>query len=182
MFIFSRFNSIILMFYFHFFEFVLAYFSIFFNWFPCSFSSRVLSRSFVKFLQALSILFQTFTFIFLALLLSTSLYLFPHSLMSDLTFFSFTHFLIITKFYINIFILVSSYPVISFHFMHGLWFALVCFILFCHLFILPSFICVFTKASTFFDKQKDFICGSLCRIMLYYLGKMHSVIFCAEDL
>jgi hypothetical protein len=72
----------------------------------------VLSRSFVKFLQSLSILFQTYTFIFLALLLSTSLYLFPHSLTSDLTFFSFTHFLIISKFYINIFILVSSYPFI----------------------------------------------------------------------
>jgi hypothetical protein len=51
----------------------------------------------------------------LALLSSTPLSLFPHSLTPDLTFFSFTHFLIITYFYFNIFILVSLYPVTCFH-------------------------------------------------------------------
>jgi len=131
----SRFNSHIVVFYFHSFTFVLAYFSIFFHRFPCSFSSLVLSRSFVKFLQSFSILFQTFTFILFEILSSKSLSLFPLSLTSDLTFFSLTHFRFITKFYVNIFILVSSYPLICFHFMLGHWFALVCFRLLYHLFI-----------------------------------------------
>jgi len=128
------------MFYFHSFTFVLTYFSIFFHWLPCSFSIRVLSPSLIKYLHSLSILFQTFTFIFLAILSSTSLSLFLHFLRSDLAFISFIQFLIITKFYINIFILVSSYPVIGFHYMQGHWFALVCFRQFCHLLIYFTFV------------------------------------------